>query len=88
MSKQLKDMLTEALRSRYAGVNEACVVDLTGLNVEETQVVRRRLTSKNFRLMVVKNSLARRRFSNSSRSPFFPHHLIRRTIGMHRLNAT
>ncbi len=63
MSKQLKSLVTEALRSRYQGVDQACVVDVCGLNVEDIIKVRRELTSKNIRLRVVKNSLARRAFA-------------------------
>ncbi len=60
MSKQLKTLITDTLRSRYEGVDSACVVDVTGLTVEDAQRVRRALAAKRIELMVVKNSLARR----------------------------
>lgn len=63
MSKQLKSLVTDALRARYQGIDKACVVDVSGLNVEDIIKVRRELTSKNIRLRVVKNSLARRAFA-------------------------
>ena len=62
MSKQLKSLITDALRSRYEGVNEACVVNVSGLKVQEAIAVRRELLTKNMRLRVIKNSLARRAF--------------------------
>lgn len=69
MSKQLKTMITDALRSRFEGVEEACVVDLTGLNVEHTQAVRTALSDRDMRMMVVKNSLARRAFEGGPLGP-------------------
>lgn len=69
MSKQLKAMITDAVRSRFEGVDEACVVDLTGLNVEHTIAVRTALSDKNMRMMVVKNSLARRAFDGGPLDP-------------------
>ncbi|MEE9294446.1 MAG: 50S ribosomal protein L10 [Phycisphaerae bacterium] len=63
MSKQLKSLVTDALRARYEGIDRACVVDVSGLNVEDTIKLRRELTSRNIRLRVVKNSLARRAFA-------------------------
>lgn len=64
MSKKLKAAMTDALRSRYEGIDEACVVDVTGLNVADTMQVRRALISKDMRVMVVKNSVARRAFAD------------------------
>ncbi len=69
MSRQLKDLMTESLRERYAQVDEACVVNITGLNVAETIRFRRSLISKNMRVSVVKNSLARRAFAGGALEP-------------------
>ena len=69
MSKPVKDLMTEALRSRYEGVQDACVVNLTGLDVARTQRLRRELRSKSMRLEVVKNSLARRAFAGGPLEP-------------------
>jgi len=60
MSKELKTLITDEFRSRYDGVDSACVVDVTALNVQDVQTVRRSLAGKSIRLTVVKNSLARR----------------------------
>lgn len=63
MSKPIKDLITETLKSHYEGVQDACVVDLTGLDVGGTQQLRQDLCSKSMTLRVVKNSLARRAFA-------------------------
>ena len=65
MSKPVKDMLTEYLKSKYDGVNSACVVDLTGLDVQTTEALRQRLRNKQGRMEVVRNRLARRAFVDS-----------------------
>ncbi|MFH0982114.1 MAG: 50S ribosomal protein L10 [Planctomycetota bacterium] len=69
MSKPLKRMLRESLYQRYAGVDSACVVDLTGLNVRKTEQIRRDLTKKDMRLQVVKNSAARLAFPDGPLAP-------------------
>ena len=63
MSKFVKALVTEELRSRYADVTSACVVDLTGLDVAAQEKLRRTLRAKTARLEVLKNSLARRAFA-------------------------
>ena len=60
MSKELKALMADSYRRRYEGVSEACVVDVSRLNVAETMDVRTSLRHKGMRLNVVKNSLARR----------------------------
>jgi large subunit ribosomal protein L10 len=65
MSKPLKQMMTDALRDRYVGVESACVVDLTGLDVVSTTRFRRTLREKSIRVSVVKNSLAARAFQGT-----------------------
>lgn len=69
MSKAVKELITTSLRSRYDGVQDACVVDLTGLDVQRTQRLRAGLRSKSMRLEVVKNSLARRAFADGPLAP-------------------
>lgn len=69
MSKPVKSMVTEELRSRYLGVRSACVIDMTGMNVQEQQGLRAVLRSRNGRVQVVKNSLARRAFSDGALAP-------------------
>ncbi|HEY3246469.1 MAG TPA: 50S ribosomal protein L10 [Phycisphaerae bacterium] len=62
MSKPLKEMVTDTLRRRFDGLDSACVVDLTGLDVVRTHRLRQELRAKSIRMHVVKNSLARRAF--------------------------
>ena len=76
MSKPLKKLLSESLRERYAGIESACVVDLTGVDVQKTQQVRRGLAEKKIRLEVVKNSMARLAFNDGPLAP-----LARRLTG-------
>ena len=69
MSKPLKRMVSEDLRKRYAGVDSACLVDLTGLDVAKTQQVRRDLRHRSMHLEVVKNSMARLAFADGLLAP-------------------
>ena len=69
MSKPVKAMITAELRERYSGVDSACVVDLTGLNVQEQQQLRSALRAKNASLRVVKNGFAKRAFVDTPLEP-------------------
>jgi large subunit ribosomal protein L10 len=60
MSKYVKDLIINDLRNRLQGVDDALLVDVVGMKNEKTVQLRQRLRQKNIRLMVVKNSLARR----------------------------
>jgi large subunit ribosomal protein L10 len=60
MSKYVKDLIVKDLRNRLQGVEDALLVDVIGMKNEKTVQLRQRLRAKNIRLMVVKNSLARR----------------------------
>jgi large subunit ribosomal protein L10 len=69
MSKAVKALMTEQLRERYAGMSSACVVELTGLDVQAQEKLRRNLRGKSARLEVVKNSLARRALAGGPLDP-------------------
>lgn len=69
MSKPVKDLITKELAAAYAGVDSACVVDLTGLDAIATHKVRGALRSKGIALHVVKNRLARRAFADGPLAP-------------------
>jgi len=60
MSKQLKNLIAEEVKQRLAGVNDALLANVIGLNSSNTFALRKELRSKNLSLLVVKNSLARR----------------------------
>lgn len=63
MSKYVKDLLTNDLASRLDGVEECVVANVIGMDANSTSDLRKRLREKNIRIMVVKNSLARRAFA-------------------------
>ena len=65
----MKTLMTETLRSRYAEVDQACVIDITRLNVADTIRFRRLLRAKSMRVSVVKNSMARRAFAGGALEP-------------------
>lgn len=69
MSKAVKAMITAELKGRYADTNSACVVDLTGMNVQEQESLRAMLREKSARLEVVKNSLMRRALKGGPLEP-------------------
>jgi ribosomal protein L10 len=60
MSKYVKELVTREIAKRLSGVEDALLVNVIGLDVNETVVLRKRLREKNIRLLVVKNSLAKR----------------------------
>ena len=62
MSKPIKQLMRNELTSRLDGVDSVAVVDLTGIDAITTNLIRSRLTEKEIRLNVVKNSLAKQAF--------------------------
>jgi len=69
MSKPVKAMVTAELKKRYSGVDSACVVNITGLDVKAQEKLRRTLRDKSARLQIVKNSLAKYAFKDTPLSP-------------------
>ena len=60
MSKQLKSLITDEIRQRLAGVNDALLVNVIGLDSSNTYALRKELRSKNIHLLVIKKSMAQR----------------------------
>jgi ribosomal protein L10 len=60
MSKAVKNLLINDLRSKLQGVNDCLLVNVIGLNSEKTAKLRTELRKKNIQLQVIKNSMARR----------------------------
>ncbi len=60
MSKYVKNLITEELRRRLAGVDSAVLVNVSRLDGVSSTRLRKELREKKISLMVVKNSLARR----------------------------
>lgn len=71
MSKLVKDLLTKDLQGRVDGVADCLVVNVIGMESENTVQLRRRLREKDISLMVVKNSLARRATEGTALAPAF-----------------
>ncbi len=69
MSKFVKDLLTQDLRRRLTGVNDALLVNVVGLNSVKTARLRGELRKKNIQLQVVKNSMARRAAEGTPLAP-------------------
>jgi large subunit ribosomal protein L10 len=71
MSKYVKDLITNDLRKRLEGVEDALLVDVIGLENNKNNALRNRLRQKNIHLLVVKNSLARRATEGTRLAPAF-----------------
>jgi ribosomal protein L10 len=66
MSKVVKDLLAKDLSSRLGDIDDCLVVNVIGMDANSTSNLRKRLRAKDIRLMVVKNSLARRATAGAS----------------------
>jgi large subunit ribosomal protein L10 len=64
MSKQIKQMEMDALKQTFANVRDMVMMSVTGLDCHADNHLRLTLRKKNIRLQVVKNSLARRVFTD------------------------
>lgn len=62
MSKPVKEMMRKNLARRFSGLDSLAVVDFTRVDATATNQIRGRLSEKNIRMMVVKNSVARQAF--------------------------
>jgi ribosomal protein L10 len=60
MSKYLKSLICEDISGRLNGVDDALLVNVIGMESNQTVALRKRLREKNINLLVVKNSLAKR----------------------------
>jgi large subunit ribosomal protein L10 len=63
MSKQIKQMEMDALKQVFQGIHDMVVLSATKLDCQGDHAIRAALRKKNIRLKVVKNSLARRIFT-------------------------
>src|SRR5206468_8535520 len=70
MSKQVKDLITKELSTRLKDVDGVAVINPRGINATKNNGIRRRLHAKGLRMMVVKNSLARRATAGTSLKGF------------------
>jgi large subunit ribosomal protein L10 len=71
MSKYVKNLVTEHLRSRLKNVNDALLVNMVGLTANVNNRLRGELAGKNVNVIVVKNSLAARATEGTPLGPMF-----------------
>ena len=71
MSKYVKNLITDHLKNRLAGVNDALVVNMIGLKSNLNMKLRNELAKKNIHVAVVKNSLAARAVAGTPLAPMF-----------------
>jgi len=60
MSKYVKNLLTDEVKRRWQGVENALLVSVAGLDAVRNSQLRQKLRGKNISLLLVKNSIARR----------------------------
>lgn len=71
MSKYVKDLVTRDIRNRLDGVEDAVLVSYVGMDANTTVELRDQLDEKDIKMMVVKNSLARRATEGTSLASAF-----------------
>jgi ribosomal protein L10 len=71
MSKYVKNLIADHLRTRLEGVNDVLLVNVVGLKANANNRLRTQLRSKNIELVVVKNSLAARAVAGTPLAPLF-----------------
>jgi large subunit ribosomal protein L10 len=71
MSKYVKNLLTDHIKGELEGVDDAILVNVVGLNANANNRLRTELSDKGMRVLVVKNSLARRATEGTSLAPLF-----------------
>lgn len=71
MSKYVKDLITNEIKQQLDGVSDLLLVDVVGVENNQNVLIRKQLREKNIRLMVVKNSLARRATEGTALAPAF-----------------
>ncbi len=69
MSKPVKNLIVDSYRRRFDGVSGAVVVCLRGIDANTNSAFRGALNQKQMRVMIVKNSLARRAWSGTAIEP-------------------
>jgi large subunit ribosomal protein L10 len=59
MSKQIKQLVTNELQSKFNGINEFIVVDITGIDGIANNQLREKFLSKKIKLTMVRNAMMR-----------------------------
>ena len=71
MSKYVKELVTRDIRRRLDGVDDAVLVNCVGMDANTTNELRGELDKRDIKLLVVKNSLARRATEGTQLSAAF-----------------
>lgn len=71
MSKFVKDLITDQLKRELDGVQDLLLVNVIGMTANDTSSLRKQLREKNIKLLVIKNSLARRATEGTVLAPAF-----------------
>jgi ribosomal protein L10 len=71
MSKYVKNLISEHVRTQLDGVDDALLVNMVGLSANANCRLRAELRKKNIQILVVKNSLARRATAGTRLAPMF-----------------
>lgn len=71
MSKYLKNLITDHLRGRLEGVQDAVLVNVVGLDANTNTRLRKELREKDIHVLAVKNSLAARATEGTPLAPLF-----------------
>lgn len=65
MSKPVKNLITQSYQRRFDGVTGAILIDIRGIESNQTNEFRAALADKQIKITVVKNSLAKRAFDGT-----------------------
>ena len=69
MSKLIKKLIEKEYKERFTGIDQCVIVSVRGIDGVSNNEMRRELSEKDIRLGVLKNSLARRVFSELEMEP-------------------
>lgn len=72
MSKQVKEMIIDDYRDRFADVDGALVVDIRGIAANDNNEMRLGLLEKDIRVTIVRNTLAKKAFDGTSLEAIVP----------------
>jgi len=70
MSKPVKDLITKELTARLKDLDGVGVINPRGINANKNHGIRRRLHEKGLKMMIVKNTLAKRAVGNGKLKGF------------------
>ena len=72
MSKPVKEMITADYKRRFDDLEGALIVDIRGIEANKNNELRLDLAEKNIRVTVIKNTLAKKAFTDSKLQALIP----------------